>query len=298
MAVYTSYDEVGIKEDISDVITNISPTKTPFLSSMKTEKIHQKLHQWQEDSLSAVASNAQVEGFDATDGVLTATTLRNNYTQILSDNIKVSGSADASLAYGRAKESAYQISKKAAQLKRDLEYALVGINQASAAGADGTARQMASYQAQIDASSTLTLGTAATVSESNVLTVLQDIYTNGAEASILMVKPADSLVVAAWAQAAGRYRTFQEGTSGAKSLTNVVNLYVSPFGEQKVVINRFQLTSTLLCYDPEYWRLLVFRSWFRETLAKTGDNLKMMIVGEFSLKHKNYKASGMVSNIT
>src|SRR5580700_9841479 len=124
MATWTSYDEVGIKEDVSDIITNISPTKTPFLSSLKTEKIHQKRHDWQEDALDAVnTANAAVEGADATDQTLVATTLRSNYTQILTKTIKVSGSADASLAHGRAKESAYQMSKKMLEIKRDLESA-------------------------------------------------------------------------------------------------------------------------------------------------------------------------------
>jgi len=36
------------------------------------------------------------------------------------------------------------------------------------------------------------------------------------------------------------------------------------------------------------------RDWFRETLAKTGDAIRMMIVGEFSLKHMHTKASALV----
>jgi hypothetical protein len=42
------------------------------------------------------------------------------------------------------------------------------------------------------------------------------------------------------------------------------------------------------------WSLATLRPWMRETLAKTGDSVKQMIVGEFSLKHKNFKASGIV----
>src|ERR1700735_1460696 len=101
MPGYSSYDEVGVKEDVSDIITNISPTKTPFHSSLKTEKIHQKNHQWQEDVLDAVGSNAQVEGFTASAETLTPTTLRQNYTQILTKVFQVTGTADATLAHGR-----------------------------------------------------------------------------------------------------------------------------------------------------------------------------------------------------
>jgi hypothetical protein len=63
-------------------------------------------------------------------------------------------------------------------------------------------------------------------------------------------------------------------------------------------MNRFQLATAALLYDPSYWRLLVFRNWFREVLAKTGDSMKQMVIGEFSLAHKNFKASGSITGIT
>ncbi len=292
--IYRSYDEVGIKEDVSDIIVNISPTKTPFLSSLKTEKITQKRHDWQEDALAAQGANAQVEGFTASPIALSATTLRSNYSQILTKAIQVSGSADASLAHGRAKESAYQMSKKMAEIKRDLEYALVGTNATYTVGSDTVARTMATMQSMIDASNTQT-NVSTALTETNVLTVLQDLYTNGGEATTLMVKPSDSLVVAGFATATGRSRQFIDDE---KKVTNVVRVYESPFGEIKVVMNHFQLVSSALLYDPSYWKLLVFRNWFREALAKTGDNTMQQIVGEFSLKHTNFKASGVVLGIT
>lgn len=74
-----------------------------------------------------------------------------------------------------------------------------------------------------------------------------------------------------------------------------------PFGEQKVVLNRLMkvagddTAADTLIFDPANWKKVTLRPWTRETLAKTGDNVKMMIVGEFSLKHTNYKASALVS---
>ena len=106
---YTTYDQVGIAEDISDIITNISPTKTPFQTSIGSEKIDNRLFQWQEDSLRAVADNKALEGFVAADVARTATTLRSNYTQILSDVFRISSTADAVRTYGRAKETALAI---------------------------------------------------------------------------------------------------------------------------------------------------------------------------------------------
>lgn len=297
MATYQTYQQVGIKEDISAIITNISPTKTPFQSSLGNEKCHNTFVQWQEDSYRAAAANAAVEGADGVDVTATPTVLRNNYTQILQETVKVSGTSDAVAHYGRAKESAYQMAKSSAQVKRDFEFALVGTQQVSAAGSSGVARNLASYQAQISASGGAIVYTGAgpaPIDEPHLLTALQNAYQNGAEPSIASVIPSDSLIVAAFAKASGRFRSINDQGSNATKMVNAVDLYVSPFGTIKIILNRFQNVLDTLVYDPSMWVKLTLRSWFRETLAKTGDALKMQIVGEFSLKHKNYLASSLI----
>jgi hypothetical protein len=42
---YTSYDVVGKKEDVSDIITNISPTTTPFQTLIGKESVNNVLFQ-------------------------------------------------------------------------------------------------------------------------------------------------------------------------------------------------------------------------------------------------------------
>lgn len=297
MALFQTYETVGIKEDISDIISNISPTKTPFQSSIGNEKVTQTVFQWQEDSLRAVNSGGTLEGADGVDVTVTPTVMRSNTTQIFAETVKVSGTLDAVSTYGRARESAYQLAKSSAQLKRDLENAFVGTAAAKVAGADATARVMASAQVQIAAANNVyTGGTATAMTEAMLLTALQNAYNAGADPSLIQVTPANSLVVAAFAAAAGRYRTLNTGDSNSQStLINVVNLYVSPFGEQKIQLNRFlKASESALIIDPSMWSKVTLRPWFRETLAKTGDSLKQMIIGEFSLKHKNQAAAAMV----
>lgn len=303
MATYTTYDQVGKAEDVSDIISNISPTKTPFSSSLKSEKISARSFDWQEDSLRAVQVNAQLEGFTASDATLSATTLRSNVAQILEKTIKVSATADVIKTYGRAKETAYQLSKAGEELNRDLEHAMVGLDQAAVTGNSTTARKMASAIYQISATTTVTTdsstGTtgnqAGALTEANVLTLHQTLYNEGGDPSILMVKPADAKLVAAFTGASGRYRAINDGS---KTLVNAVDLYVSPFGELKVVINRFIKTDHALMYDPDMWRKAVLRPWSRTMLAKDGDNEKHLLVGEYSLKHMNQKGSGKIKNLT
>lgn len=306
MATYTTYDQVGLAEEVSDLISLITPTKVPFQSAIGTEKISSRNPEWQEDSLRAVTNNAKVEGFDATDADLIPTVMRSNYTQILEKTFKVSKTADAVKTYGRARETAMQLSKAGAELKRDLENTLVGLNQSAAVG-DGstTPRRMASVWAQISSDTTVTTadgdtGTAGTqpgaLTEANFLSVMQKVYNEGGDPSIFMIKPADAIVVANFAYASGRSRTIDNGAD-AKTVVNAVDLLVTPFGEVRVVLNRFMKTTEALVFDPSNWKLLTLRPWTREMLAKVGDSERHMLVGEYSLKHVNQKASGRIANL-
>ena len=40
MATYTTYDQVGKAEDVSSIITDITPTDCPLYSTIRSEKVH------------------------------------------------------------------------------------------------------------------------------------------------------------------------------------------------------------------------------------------------------------------
>lgn len=292
-----TYDQVGIKEDVSKVISNLTPTKTPFQAMIGSEDISATIKQWQEDELRAVTDNAKVEGFDAADEDISPTVMRSNNTQILSKTFRVSGTADAVDTHGRSKETAYQLVKAGKELKRDLEHAMVGTGQAAVGGDSATARKMAGFQAQVDA--TLTFGNAATpraLTEALVLEADQALYDAGAEASILMVKPADTLKVADFAHDGTKQRSRDLGSDS--KVVNVVRIYVSPFGEKKVVSNRFIKSTDAFLFDPTDWKQLTLRNWNRELLAKTGDSQRHMLLGEFSLKNANRKDAAVITDLS
>lgn len=309
-----SYDLVGRKEDVSGIISNISPTKTPFQSVTGSEGIHNILHQWQEDSLIAAAANSVVEGANAPVATWQATNLRTNNTQILTKTASASGTADVVKKYGRDKELAYQMGLRSAELKRDLEKAFVGTGQVAVIGNDTTARVMAGFQAQILTPTTFVAGVgaglgftgatpaSAAITEAAVLAVAQQLYTNGIDPSMLMVKPADAPKIAAFQIATGRTKYIDNAD---KKVVNVVDVYECAFGNLKVVLNRFirgaqpgDTVSDALVFDPDMWKKLVLRAWFRQMLAKVGDSTQMQILGEYSLKHKNFGASGLITNLS
>jgi hypothetical protein len=159
---------------------------------------------------------------------------------------------------------------------------------------------MKSFQAQVDSSTytellTKTGGTSTAMSEANLNTVLQKLFNNGADPKYLMIPPGEALNIASYAQASGRYRFADNADAdAARRVVNVIDLYVSPFGEIKVILNRFQAADDHLVFDPTMWSLAVLRPWTREPLAKIGDSERHLLVGEYGLKHKHYGASGII----
>lgn len=298
-----SFDLVGKKEDISDYISLLTPSDVPFQSSIKTESINNTLFQWMEDQLRAVVKNTRLEGADPTDSNRDQPSMRTNGTQILEETFRVSGTAEAVKTYGRDKIAARETMKTGKLLKMDLEHSLVGTAQTYVVAAAATPGEFAGVQAQIHANVTetidgngVTAGTpAGPLTEASVISVHEKLYNEGSDATTLMIKPSDSKIIAGWLQASPR--TFNT-ENGEKKITNVVNIYESPFGTVRVVKNRRIKATDALVYDPSNWALCVLRNWFRELLAKTGDSDRYMMLGEFSLKHKNQKASGLITNLT
>lgn len=285
MATYTTYDQVGKKEDVSDIISDITPLDSPMFSLMKSEKVSARVFEWQEDAIRAAnGANAIVEGADATIGSLTATTMRSNTTQIMEEAFQVSATSDAVATYGRAKETAYQLSKALKAIKRDLEAAFVGSDQAAVTGGTGTARRMASVINQISTSVDAGANATDPLTEAKLLEAGETAYGNGSDVTTFMIKPGDAQIVAGFAGSAGRNREIAQG----KTLVNAIDLYVSPYGEYRVVLNRHLATDHALLIDPSMFKTAVLRPFARTLLAKTGDSDKHHIVGEYSCKHMNF----------
>ena len=292
---FSTYDQEGKAEDYSDIITDISPTDTPFLSSIKNEKVHNTFFSWQEDSLAVAANNAQIEGADAGAANQSATQERTNRTQILTKTVQVTGTADAIKTYGRAKETAYQLGKALKEIKRDYERAMVGVSNTAQAGDDSTAREMDSVDQTI--TTTVDAGSNNTdpLTEDKLLTLGQNCYENGSEPNMLMIKPADSLLVAGFARTTDHSRVLNDDE---RKLVHVIDLLVTPFGEYRTVINRHQLGSLAFLIDPAMFSSITLRPFTRTLLAKDGDADKHFIVGEVSVKHRNFADSGMITGLS
>lgn len=308
-----TFDLVGLAEDVEDVIFNISPTETPFLTMAKKKKATAVLHQWQTDSLAAAAANRSIEGDDSTYATATPTTLLSNYCQIAKKTVMVSGTADAVRKYGRKEEFAYQMMKKGKELKRDMEFALVQ-NQVSSAGGSGTARSSAGIENMItnrvlptgNTTGTtpgyaagvwgaVTDGTAATLLETDLQSALDLAWQDGGTTDIIMVNSALKRRIATFAGASAYAGvSVNQGRTAQGVIVGGVDLYVSDFGDHAIKLNRYMRTGTTLCLDSQYASVCMLRPIKFEERAKTGDATRGELLVEFCLVADNPDAHSKI----
>jgi hypothetical protein len=313
MAIYNAYDAIGQREDLTDVIYDISPTETPFMSSIGKTKATAVYHEWQTDSLAAATTNnAAVEGADASDATLSPTTRLGNYTQILQKTIKVSGTLDTVNKAGRKSEKAYQLAKASNELKRDLETILLANQGRSAGTTNSTARKMGSLLSWIktntDANttgdpttigvSTRTDGTARTFTEALLKTVVAEVFASGGTPKILMVGATGKQKVSSFTGLSAYRYNVNGGTGGSQAtIVGAADVYLSDFGSMAVVPNRFMRTRDALILDPEYAAIAYLRPFMTNELAKAGDADKTQILVECTLEVKNEAAHGIVADL-
>lgn len=311
MAIFNAHDAIGQREDLTDVIYNISPTETPLMSSIGKTKASAVYHEWQTDSLAAATTNnAAVEGADASDATLSPTVRLGNYTQILQKTIKVSGTLDAVNKAGRKSEKAYQLAKASAELKRDLETILLANQGRSAGSSNSTPRKMGSLLSWIKTNSsrgsggadpatigvsTRTDGTQRTFTEQLLKDVVAAVYNSGGSPKVLMVGTTGKQKVSTFAGIAAQ--RFMAPADAPTTIVGAADVYMSDFGSISVVPNRFMRTRDALVLDPEYAALAYLRPFQTNELAKAGDSDKTQVLVEVTLEVKNEAAHGIVADL-
>jgi hypothetical protein len=311
-STFATYQAIGNREDLSDMIYRIDPTDTPFMSGIAREKASAVLHEWQMQALAAVdGSNAQLEGDDPTTTATTPTTRPNNRCQISYKVARVSGTQQAVEHAGRDNELAYQEMLKGLELKRDLETILTQ-NQTVVTGDTTTARTTAAVLSWIktntskgtaggaadpttSGTTTRTDGTQIAFTESRLKTVLSAIWTSGGKPGVIMTGAFNKQVFSTFT---GRASAIEDTKS--KKITASVDAYESDFGVLKVVANRFTRTRDVLVLEMPKWALAYLngRNMISIPLAKTGDSDRRQILAEYCLVSRNEKASGGVFDNT
>ena len=294
MAVYKTYDTIGIREDLANAIYDISPTTTPFMSTVGRSKSTNTYSEWQTDTLADVnLANAQIEGADAVSATLTPTTRVGNYTQISDKVIQVSTTDDKVDKAGRSTETAYQLSKASAELKRDMESILLS-DQAQDAGDSAKARKLGGLASWLTTNVVDTAGAALT--EDMLKEAVLKAYTAGGSPDVLLVSPANKQVVSTFPGIAEQ--RFQAPGNKPTTIVGTADLYMSDFGTLSVVPDRFLSNELSYVLDPSMASVSYLRPFKSQKLAKTGDNEKHLLNVEYTLKVNNEAAHAMMTDLT
>lgn len=321
MSTYKTFTAVGQREDLSDIISNISSYEVPFQANIGKQKVSAKRHEWQSDSLAAAStSNAKLEGADASIQTSDPTVRLSNVTQIMDKTVSVSGTLEAVDKAGRKSELAYQIMKRGRELRRDIEATLLN-NQASTLGNATTASKLGGLPSWLvtnesratdgaaggySTSTALTVaaddstGTGRTFTETLLKGVMQSCFVNGGDPKILMLGPYNKGQFSNATNFPGIAElrsNIAQSVSKQATVIGAADVYLGDFGTLQVVPNRFQREREAFLLDPEYAAVGTLRPISKYSLAKIGDSERHQMITEVTLVVKNEAAHGVISDL-
>jgi hypothetical protein len=324
------------REDLSDIIYNIAPTETPFLMLAGRGTARNAKHEWLTDTLTAAASNYQLEGETYAGTAVVPPARLHTFTQITARAVTITGTQESIDKAGRQREMAYQLSLRSKELKRDMERHAVGFatsGDASALGGgvaegstfpntlgtvtaarttgnvgswvftnvDGPADDtvIGTTTGQIDVGDSHEPGTARAILESMLKTGIRQAWNAGGNPGTILVDAFNKQAISAFTGGATRFDRSED-----KKLVTAVDVYVSDFGDHTVVPDRFIVQPLsgggTSCYilDMMYWSIDYLRPFQQTPLAKTGDAETRLLLVEWSICAKNEAASAQIFDIT
>lgn len=304
---FTSYSSVGNREDLSDVIYNVSPTDTPFITGIPRVDAKAVLHEWQTDSLAAASSsNFVLEGDETSTDATTATTRLSNTCCISEKVPRVTGTQLAVVAAGRKDELAYQVVKTTKELRRDMESILLA-NNAEVTGNATTSREPGGVPSWITTNTSngtsgsdgsagntaRTDGTQRAFTESLLKAVLASTWDAGGDPDCVMVGSFNKQAMSSFTGNATRMKGAED-----KTLVAAIDIYSSDFGDIEVVPNRFMRARDALVLQKDMWAVAYLRPVSMGELSKTGDSERRLINAEYTLESRNEAGSGAVWDLT
>lgn len=317
-----------LREDVMNLIWDISKIPLPFTDMVGTESSKQEYKEWTLDALAAPnINNAVVDGADATGNNTVLGTRVGNHHQISQKVVRVSFRADASDVIGRTKETSYQVMRRQQELRRDVEAISLtnqasindnGDAQAGKAGGLPSWLNSTSYGGTPGGFSTSTGFTVARIptagralTETMIRDAMQSVYILGGDPSVMMSTPG---VIRKFSEylftSSARVATLmsdQGKSASAATALGTVNVFVTDFGTLKLVPNRLQQqhkdsggtldVSDVFLIDPTYLALSYLKGYRTEDLAKTGlaENKQMSV--DWTLICNTEKSHAIIGDI-
>ena len=306
---YQSVSVIGNREDLVNQVFNVDPDVVVLQTALKKTKATNTYHEWLTDVLaSPSATNAAIQGDDATAQAVTPSVRLGNYTQISTKTAQVAGTNSGVTAAGNVNKIGYVLLKRTRELRRDTEKSLFD-NHARVAPTPTVAGVSAGIPAWLtsnidmgatgvaptgDGSNARTAGTARALAESNLRNVLELAFNNtGDIPKMAFAPPKQKQNISAFTGPGTRFTEV-----AGKKLTTAYDIYVSDFGEVSIVPSIFQDPATITLINPKYAKLAYLRPFVKTPLAKTGDSEKVQILQEWTLEMSNQKAHAAIYDLS
>ena len=302
---FDTYSATSDREDLSNIIYNISPMQTPFMSSIGKRSIKNVVFDWQTEALASPVSTGELEGFELSRSAAVATTRVSNVAMISKRDATVSGSQESSDPAGKRSEMAHQLAIMSKALKRDMEESLCQ-NNGKTTGNATTARKTGAFESWIKSNyskaaagaptgggTAPTDGTQRALTEPLLKAVLQSCFENGGEPSLAICGPVNKQKISGFTGRSSARQMIDATTVEAS-----VSIYSSDFGELKIVPSNRSRERSLLLVDPEMAKVSYLRDFKTVDIATIGDAVTKMIVVEYGLEVSNEAAHGVVFDLT
>jgi len=298
------------KEDLLDLIVNISPWDTPFVAQAPKVRASAVRHDWLNDTLVAASTAGAIEGDDWSLSTISTPTRSSNYCMILRKDIAVTETQRAVNSAGFRDAYAYEVAKGMREVARNLEKIIFSNATSSTGATANTARVMKTLQTLINSASNATaLGASATLlTETLFNDALENAYTNGGNPELCFASPAVKRTIS---QFTSNSQT-RNVSAAEKKLINAVDLYDSDYGLVQIILDRWvpQSTNTstatasagdtsgnLFFLERAKNRVAWLRPFQHSLVGKRGDSVAGLIVGEMTLEclaaDSNYRYSAV-----
>ena len=287
-----TYQAVGNKEDVSDIITNIAPYDTPLYSRMGKTRATQVIHEWLEDELGEAEENKNPEGYTYSTVNADPRTRLSNYTQIMHRGIHVTDTQEAVLHYGLRSEIAYQMAKKLKELAFDCEKAVIE-QDTKVLGSMTIPREFGGLPYWIVTNVLSNGGTARPLTFDLINNALEQTWNAGGKPSILLVSPRNKRVISTFT--AGNIK-YMEGNKTNK-LTHMISVLETDFGTLQCMTDRFMPNDVVYGLSPEYIKKAFLRNFKTGDLPKINDMGRRMINGEWTVEMRAEKAHFKIEDL-
>lgn len=258
-----------------------------------------------DDMVLTILGNAALEGDASPEARFTNRVRKSNYTQIFTAGIDVSGSMQASRAYGIADEVDYQKQERMRELLRDLENCVInGVAPSSTQQGSGTVRRSMNGIVHSIETNVFAPGAGGIpdgdgsgddeLNEAVINAALKRIWDQSSGGvDTIVVGGAQKRKINGFATGSRAYLPEDQ------TYSDMISVYESDFGVCRVVMSRWVPSDTVLLLDSSRISVMPMqgRSFHYKPLAATGDSVNGQVIGEYTLEFKNENAHGLIQGL-